>query len=435
MRPTWRAVAIVAAGLGAAAVPALGSPSYWPVWAAFLAACAAAIGIDAALLPPARRVACRADAPGQIPVGEPVEGALEVEARGSRDLAVEVAIDLSEDLAPQPAHRTRSAGGPFRVPLVLRARRRGTSRIERAWIRFTGPAGLATRVVVVPLDVPVEVLPNIRASRASAMRFSDPRNAHIGMRIERHEGEGSEFDSLKEFRDGDDHRAIDWKASARHRTLLKRRFRAERDRQVILAFDAGRLMAAKLEGIPKLDHALGAGLHLAYVALRSGDRVGLYGFDERPRISFPPHAGVSSHAQILRAAARLEARETETNFTLGLTTLLQSLRRRSLVVVLTDFTDAVGAELMLENLRRLARKHVVLFVALSDPTLTAMEEQAPEGRLGLHRAVVAGSLQRERAIALERLRRLGVHVLDAPPAKLGAEMIDRYLDLKRREVA
>jgi uncharacterized protein (DUF58 family) len=393
------------------------------------------MGLDAVLLPSRRGVSCRPDLPTRIPVGEPVEGSIEVSAPGARDVAVEVAIDLADDLEPQAVLRGRLVQGRLRAPLTLRARRRGTVRIERAWLRFLGPAGLASRVVVVPIDLEIEVLPNVRASHGTAVRCFDVRYGQVGLRIERHEGEGSEFDSLKEFQEGDDHRAIDWKASARHRALLKRRFRAERDHQVILAFDAGRLMAAKVDGIPKLDHALGAGLHLAYVALKSGDRVGLFGFDERPRILLPPHAGVPSHAQLLRAAARLEARETETNFTLGLTTLLQSLRRRSLVVVLTDFADSVSAELMLENVRRLARRHLVLFVAVTDPSMTAIEEAPPQDRLGLHRAVVAGSLRRERAVALERLRRLGVHVLSAPPGKLGAEMIGRYLDLKRREVA
>jgi uncharacterized protein (DUF58 family) len=423
-------------GLGAAAVPAIGGAAYWPVWAAFLLAVVLVVALDAAYLPSRREIACRPEVPGEIPVGEAVFGAITVVLSRPRAVAtVEAVVDLSDDLDPQPPYRGRFAGGRLRLPLTLRARRRGAVRVERVWLRLLGPSGLVCRVVVVPVDRAIEVLPNVRAARREAIRFFDVRNAQAGIKIEQHEGEGSEFDSLKEFRAGDDHRAIDWKATARHRTLLKRRFRAERDHQVILAVDAGRLMAARLGGVPKLDHALGAALHLAYVALRSGDRVGFFGFDERPRIALAPHGGVHAHAKLLRAAMRLEARETETNFTLGLTTLLQSLKRRSLVVVLTDFVDSVGAELMLENVRRLARRHVVLFVALSDPAMTAIEEAAPTDRAALHRAVIAGALRRERVVALETLRRMGVHAIDAAPERLGGEMIDRYLDLKRREVA
>jgi uncharacterized protein (DUF58 family) len=285
------------------------------------------------------------------------------------------------------------------------------------------------------VDRAVEVLPNVRGGPTAPLRYDERRDGRAGGNVERFSGDGSEFDALREFRVGDDHRTIDWKSSARHGALLRRQFRAERDHQVVLALDSGRLMAARLHGIPKLDHAVGAALRLALVALRTGDRVGVYGFDETPRLRTVPRGGVQTHLGLVHALAALEAREVETNFTLGLVTLLQSLRRRSLILVLTDFADTVSAELMIENLRRVGRRHIVVFVALADPALEAIETAAPVDRRTIHRAVVAGTLRRERAIVIERLRRLGIHPIEASADELGAAMISRYLDLKRREVA
>src|SRR5262249_8169586 len=160
---------------------------------------------------------------------------------------------------------------------------------------------------------------------------------------------GSEFDSLREYLPGLDHRAMDWKSSARHRKLLVAQFRAERNHQIVLAVDTGRLMREPLAGVPKLDVAVNAALVLGYCGLRWGDRVGLCGFDEKVRGYVAPHGGVSAFPRILHASSQLAYTGAETNFTVGLTELTTRLARRSLVVVLTDFVDVIAAELMLEN--------------------------------------------------------------------------------------
>src|SRR5262249_29258585 len=155
-----------------------------------------------------------------------------------------------------------------------------------------------------------------------------------GLKVERYLGDGSEFDALREHVPGMDRRAIDWKASARHRALLGREFRAERNHQLVLAIDTGHLMAEPLGGMPKLDHAVNAALLLAYFGLRTGDRVGLFGFDSEVRAFAAPAAGVRAFPRLQRASAALEYGTAETNFTLGLAELSSRLSRRSLVVLL-----------------------------------------------------------------------------------------------------
>jgi uncharacterized protein (DUF58 family) len=279
----------------------------------------------------------------------------------------------------------------------------------------------------------VSVVPNLRPVRAAALRFFGSRELVAGVQVERFVGDGSEFDALVEWVPGLDARAISWKASARHRKLLCQEFRAERNHQVILALDTGHLMAEPLGGVPRLDHAVTAALLLAHVSLRLGDRVGLYGFDRAARAWAEPQGGLGSFARLKALSAQLDYSTDETNFTLGLTELSARLRRRSLVVVFTDFVDTVTAELMVENLSRLARRQLVVFVALRDPALEEVALAAPR-RLGdVYRSVVASDFVRERERVVARLRRAGVQCVDAAPAEVSARLVNRYLDIKRRE--
>jgi uncharacterized protein (DUF58 family) len=144
--------------------------------------------------------------------------------------------------------------------------------------------------------------------------------------------------------------------------------------------------------------------------------------------------GADGFPRLLKATSGLAYGTGETNFTLGLTDLSTRLKRRSLVVVVTDFVDAVTAELMLDNVGRLVRRHLVLFVALSDPDLLAMASAPPDGTRELHRAVAASELLRDREVVLRRLRRLGALVLDARPADVSSDLVNAYHDAQRREL-
>jgi uncharacterized protein (DUF58 family) len=209
--------------------------------------------------------------------------------------------------------------------------------------------------------------------------------------------------------------------------------RAERNHQVVLAIDSGHLMADEMHGIPKLDHSINAALQLAYVCLRTGDRVGWFNFDDRVQAFAQPEGGVRTFRRLQTATAAIDYSPNETNFTLALSELSQQLRRRSLVVVLSDFVDTITAELMLENLSRLSRRHLVLFVTLRDPSLDATAAAAPKSLQHLYRSVVSADFTRERDIVMRRLKRLGVHCLDLAPNQITTGLLNQYLDLKRRE--
>lgn len=434
MRPTRRAVLLAALGVLVALLPALVHPRLWPFWPVFLGGFVLSLGADA-LLAPRRQVTASVVVPDTLSLGRQGQMArITLRLPSTRPVPVRVAVDLSERLVPQPplAGLASREGGSLEVALV--PTRRGRAAVERLWVRWQGPLGLMSAMEQVELDREVPIVTDLHPVRAMALRLADPRNLRAGLKIERYRGDGTEFDSLREHTLGDDSRSIDWKSSARHRKLVSCQFRAERNHQIVLALDTGHLMSEPLEGIPKLDHAVQAALLLSYLSLRAGDRVGWATFDARVGLYVEPQAGTQGFGVLSRLASRVEYSEEETNFTLGLTSLAQRLSRRSLIVVLTDFVDTVSAELMVENLDRLSRRHAVVFVALQDPGLAATAAQRPDGLAELNTAVTAGTLLRDREVVLRRLARLGIRALDAAPAQVTPWLINTYLEIKRREL-
>jgi uncharacterized protein (DUF58 family) len=438
MRPTLRALIVFLAGLPLSLVGVAISARLWTIWIAYLGAAFLLLGVDFVLGLPKRRLRVDSKLPEQLFIGESGTAELAITARWRRAAAIELLAELDDDLAPQPAMQTilqpsdKGATSTIQLPLV--PRRRGDHGINALHLRWSGPLGLLERRVALNVGKKIGVVPNLGAVRAIALRMFADRSFMAGLKVERYLGDGTEFESLREYVPGLDHRAIDWKSSARHRKLLCQEFRAERNHQVVLAVDAGQLMAEPVSGVPKLDHAINASLLLGWFCLRTGDRVGLIGFDEKIRTWAEPQGGMHAFARLQALSAEIDYRRVETNFTLTLADLSTRLKRRSLVVLFTDFLDTVTAELMIENITRLARKHLVLFVAVKDPQVDSRALARPGDLESLHEAVVATDFAREREVVLERLRRAGAFCIDATPGDFSMALVNRYIEIKRREL-
>ncbi len=434
IRPTRRAVLLVAAApllsLGTIAIRG----GLWPLPVAYLATVLLAILVDGLRSMPERSLTVLLRPFETAYIGGPtaIEVDLatpwrappsEIEAKCDHDALLSMPASVSAAFAPEQAIR-------FEFPLS--ARRRGWAELTALWLRWRGPFGLTVRQRRVALGRRIRILPNIGAIRAMALRLNS-RDALYGAKSVLQLGDGSEFDALRDYAPGFDRRTVDWKHSARHRRLVCKEFRAERNHQIILAFDTGYLMREPLAGIPKIDHAINAGLLLGYTSLKSGDRVGLFGFDAKPRRYAAPLGGPRQFSRLQRLAAELDYAAEETNFTLGLADLTGRLSRRSLIILMTEFIDTVTAELMVENVTRLAARHLVLFVSLQDPDLDATIDAAPRSFSSVARSVVADELRRDRLIVFERLRRLGVQCLEAAHQNIGVDLVNRYLAIKQRE--
>lgn len=435
IRPTPYAVYLALGGVPVALAATLIDAALWPMWLIYTAAVLLALAVDVLASPPNGRLQVAVTAPDTMFIGDSGQLAVRIAVVGYKGTTeLDVLCDLGAELEPQPMQTAVTTGGePATARVELRPIRRGRLAIERVWIRWRGPLNLVSRHHRHDIDRTLDVVPNLGAVRRTAIRFF-ARDAPTGIKVDDHPGDGSEYEALREFIPGMDRRWIDWKQSARHHKLVCKEFRAERNHSIVVAVDTGRLMADPLEGIPKLDWAINASLNLAYVSSRAGDRIGLFGFDSRPRAYSAPASGRSGFRRIQQLTAQLAYSREETNFTLGMAELAGKLRRRSLIVLLTDFTDSAMAELMVVSAGRLVHKHLVLFASLRSPEVDGLITAEPAAVEDVARSVVARDLLRDREVVLERLRRRGVHCLDAVPAAVNADLVNAYLRIKRREL-
>ncbi len=449
--PSGRAGILAAAAAVPAFAIAVAMPQYWYAGLIGVILILALTAVDAMAAAPKRSMNAQLTAPPGAYVGQDVgiivrtgDAARRIETRIGHDARL-----TANTVRPEPVEGLSFLGngeveegqgfdklspnGKREFPHWFTAVRRGTSILDTLWVRWAGPFGLVWRQQQVPLNYSVGIIPDIRPARAEALRLFR-RDMPIGETVQIDVGSGAEFQALAEYRTGMDRRAIDWKRSAHHSKLLAKEYRIERNNDIVFAIDGGRLMSEPVGGLPKVDRAVSAALSAAFVALKLGDKVSLFGFDSRPRVASGSVSGAGSFGVFQRLAAQIDYSSDETNYTFALTTLGAKLVRRSLLLIFTDFADSRSAELMLRQVQTLAQKHLILFVLMRDVELEDMAAAAPATPADVSRSVVAASLLRERKIVITRLQRLGVHVVEAPYERLGTDLVNAYLDLKKRDL-
>jgi uncharacterized protein (DUF58 family) len=291
-----------------------------------------------------------------------------------------------------------------------------------------GPLGLAGRQGSHVVPWRLRALPPFTSrkhlpSRLARLRELDGRSA---VRVR---GQGTEFDALREYVDGDDVRSIDWRATARAADVMVRTWRPERDRHVLLVLDTGRTAAGRVGDAPRLDAAMDAALLLAALAARAGDRVDLLAYDRtvRARVEGVPATGLLP--ALVQAMAPLEATLVEPDYRGMVSTVLGRVSRRSLVVLLTALDTAPVEEGLLPVLAQLTRRHRVVLASVSDPRVEEMARARGEAD-AVYDAAAAERTRADRHRVAGLLARLGVEVVDAPPDRLAPDLADRYLALK-----
>jgi len=306
MRPTARTVLIFAAGIPLALLIVIYNPALWLLSLNYGILVLLAAGTDLLLSFPPRLLDIQVSVPERLHIGErsTINATISTTA-WRRPTRFELIVDQLGDLdQAQVVAGNLQPGAELRIALPIVPRRRGRVSIDRLWVRWRGPLGLCEYVRNIALDRTIDVLPNVRGVQSAALQFV-AQEALYGIKTQQQSGEGSEFEALREYTPGLDSRFIDWKHSARHRKLLCKEFRTERNHQIIMAFDTGYLMLEPVDAITRLDHAINAGLILAWISLHGGDLVGTYGFDATVRQYLGPIRGISSFARIQRATAEL----------------------------------------------------------------------------------------------------------------------------------
>ena len=432
--PTSRAILLAALGAPLALVFVALAPQFWPIGPAWAIGMAALIIVDASMAADPSQLSLATKAPRLAGIGGgSITALMRMGFAARAPQRAEVGLEASALLDVAPRRQEPAIEDGIGVTqFSLTPKRRGEGRLEKAFVRWQGPLGLAWRQSETPLDHRIAITPDLGSIERYAQRLFSRTFVH-GLKPMRDRGDGSEFDALSNFQQGMDPRLVDWKQSARHMNLLAKEVRAERNHQLVFAVDTGRLMCEPIGGIPRVDCALNAALLLAYVGLKLGDRVSFFGFDAQPHLATGFVAGPSAFAHLQALTASVDYSTEETNFTLGLSTLAERLKRRSMVVVFTDFADTISAELMVENVARLTRRHMIVFVTFRDEELESLRATRPLTSGDVSRAVIAHQLLYERDIVLTRLRRMGVHIVNTKREQLGAELVRAYDELRRRE--
>ncbi len=425
MALTGRAVLLALAGI----VPVALAPGWATLlgWALLVVVLVVA---DVLLAGSPRWLRLHREGPASVRLGEDVQVGLLVENGGPR----RVRGLLRDGWPPSAGDTTRRhpldvpPGQGRRLGTTLRPTRRGDRLVRLVTVRSLGPLGLAARQVSLPVPGRVRVLPAFASRRHLPGKLARLRELD-GQTSVRVRGQGTEFDSLRDYVDGDDVRSIDWRASARRTAVVVRTWRPERDRRVLLVLDTSRTAAARVGDAPRLDAAMDAALLLAALASRAGDRVDLLAMDRRVRGRVEGVGRTGLLPALVATMAPLDADLVEADWGAVVATVLRRLSRRALVVLLTTVDSPSLEEGLLPVLPLLTARHQVVVASVSDPQVAQLAAGRGDA-YAVYGAAAAARAVLDRTATTAELGRLGVEVVEGSPDELPPRLADRYLALK-----
>jgi uncharacterized protein (DUF58 family) len=374
--------------------------------------------------------------PQRLNVGVPNKVEVRLVHRGAGTVEVRVKDDVPEsftatvDEAPLRLLPHSEARWVYRVTPATR----GRFGFGDVHVRVLGPLGLVFHERVFPAGQSISVYPDLRGASRLLLSGAALDLVNLGLRQLRRDGRGSEFARLRDYAQGDSVRDVDWKATARRGRPVTRVMESERSQSILICVDAGRSMAAQVDGLTKLDHAVNAALFLAFVAVRNGDRVGLAVFADGVKAYLPPAAGRGQYRKMVDALYSTTPSLTYVDYLALFKELNVRLTRRSLLCVFTDFLDEEQASTMVAPLHRLARRHVPLCLSVKDTALQKLLRTPPPGPEEAFQHAVASELLADREVLKAKVSQGGVQMLDVQPDELSLAAVNRYLDIKARGV-
>jgi uncharacterized protein (DUF58 family) len=415
--------------------------SPWPAIAfvVLLIALLAVIAVDVALAAGTRRLSFSRRGETAARLGQPVDGVLVVENGSGRRFRGQIRDAWPPSARAEPRAHPVDLGAGQQVRLVtqLRPARRGDQSAALVTARSVGPLGLAGRQSSHRVPWQIRILPPFLSRKHLPARLAKLRELE-GMTPVLIRGQGTEFDSLREYVIGDDVRSIDWRATARRADVVVRTWRPERDRRVVIVLDTGRTSAGRVGvdptagdpgGWPRLDWSMDAALLLAALAARAGDHVDFIAHDRVSRAGVFNASRTELLAQLVAAMAPLQPALVESDARAMVAAVQRRIRRRALVVLLTDLNASALDEGLMAVLPQLSAKHQVLLAAVADPRVDHLAAGRADAAQ-VYDAAAAERARNDRRTIASRLRLAGVDVVDAPPEELAPELADHYLAMK-----
>jgi uncharacterized protein (DUF58 family) len=372
--------------------------------------------------------------PPQLAAESPV--AVELHTSDGAEIAGTIVDDVPvalRDSLPELPFSLRP-GEARSVRYAIRPRERGDAKLGAISARYQSPWRIAERWASFDTTQTIRVYPNLEESKRATIHLIRSRQTAVEKRLERRRGQGREFESLHEYREGDDLRDACWTATARRGKLITKCYQVERSQTIWLVLDTGRLMRARTKGLSKLDYSVNAALALAQVALYSGDRVAMLAYGRKTRLRLPAARGANHIRAMLEGLAQLHGEAYEADHVRAAETLLAYQKRRSLVVWLTDLAETSAMPDVIEGALRLARRHVLLFTVMGQPDLRALLEARPESDRDMFRNAAAQEIAHRRDLLLRTLRQQGALTLEVEPSRVSSAVVNRYLEVKERNL-
>ena len=355
--------------------------------------------------------------------------------------------DLPVALVGEPeTHRlTVFPGVPASLRYRVEPRERGDCETGALYVRYRSPLGLMERWVKAPLEQTVRVYPALRSGEEQQIFLARSRQIDLQLRRAQQRGLGRDFDSLREYREGDDLRDICWTATARRASPITRQYQIERSQPVWIVLDCGRLMRSRVAiemraaaGAPvrrvhsKLDFACTTAVSLAQLALYSGDRVGLLAYGHGIQQRVLPGRGAAHLRQLIEALAQARAESGEADHLRATATLNRLQPRRSLILWITDLAESAMRPEVIDGAVQLLHRHVLLFVAMAQPEVEEIAQARPGNVEQMFRAAAAQEMAGRRELLLARLHEQGALTMDLNPEALTSSVLNHYLTVKER---
>ena len=384
-----------------------------------------------------RRIAFRVERQGKLAVPlderESVVARLTTTARSPLRLMIRQRWPELVEPRASVVHAIIRAGEALAVEMNPRGIARGTATVEPLYVAAT-MRGLVERIVRAGEPSVVHVLPNLLAVGRMHKRLNHYALRSLGARQSPRIGKGREFDRLRDYVRDDDYRDIAWKSSARHGRLIVREFRMERSQDILLCLDRGHRMAARVEQITRLDHAVNASVLISYICNRMEDKTAILSFDTAVDKGLPGGRGAGHLRAITAYVTQLEAAYLHTDYLALAASLRRRLHHRTLILILTVLPEREERFDLLRAVDMLAPQHLPLFVTLTDRDLKAQAELLPSNDEELSRTLVARDLWLGRAELTRELRARGAMVVESTAVDWGVDAVNAYIDVKRRQL-
>src|SRR5262249_12785969 len=331
--------------------------------------------------------------------------------------------------------RTRATGDPRLLAIMsysILPAARGPAGLGGAYVRYRSPRRLVERWARAELAQSVMVHPNLEAAKRHSVYLVRSRQVDLEKRSARVRGAGRAFESLREYRQGDEFRDICWTATARRARLVTRVYEIERNQTIWIVLDTGRLMRTRVGRLSKLDCAVNAALALSQVALNAGDRVGLLAYGRHIGRRLPAARGSAHLRQIIEQLAIVRGEEWESDHVLAAARILADQKRRCLTVWITDVAETAMTPEVIRAAAQLIPRHLVLVMIIGQPDLEAMVVRRPATPQEMYEIAAAQEVLHRRELLLARLREAGALALETSADGLSLALVNSYLEIKQR---